>query len=533
MKIGIPKTTLQRWQARKDSMDVSPAAAEFFESPAGLSFLHQFLVAMHLVMVWKGTCGIRLVCLLIELSGLGPFVAASYGAQQGMSSEMQEALVQYGREQRALLAKDMPRKDITICEDETFLSEDICLVAMEPVSGFILHEDYASQRDTTTWNEALEKAKGGLNVTVIQSTADEGQAIGRHAKDQEASHSPDLFHVQNEGNRAMVLPLLRKETLAAEARRKAREETVREEEAQRSYWAEPRGRGRPPAFDKRIGEARAVEEEAASSLEQAREHRVRSRTAIRGIEEAYHPYDLDSGAPRPAEVVAGDLERRFEELFHIAHEAELPERSLARLEKAKRVLPKMVATISFFHGEVTQRVEALGLPLDQERLLVNNLIPSAYLQRVATKTADTDKKARLRRTQDAMLSELLFTGGPASAWSADDQTRLENIAFECADIFQRSSSCLEGRNGRLSQWEHALRHLYPKKLEGLTVIHNFLNKRPDGTTAAERFFGRPPQDLFLFLMARLPIPARPAERREHQKNPGLFQRLVSAIWPER
>ncbi len=48
----------------------------------------------------------------------------------------------------------MPVKTITLCKDETFHPE-ICLVAIEPVSNFILVERYAMDRKTKTWDEAV------------------------------------------------------------------------------------------------------------------------------------------------------------------------------------------------------------------------------------------------------------------------------------------------------------------------------------------------------------------------------------------
>jgi hypothetical protein len=48
-----------------------------------------------------------------------------------------------------------------------------------------------------------------------------------------------------------------------------------------------------------------------------------------------------------------------------------------------------------------------------------------------------------------------------------------------------------------------------RKLKALTAVHNYLKKRPDGTTAAERFFRYKPRDLFEYLVERLPMPKRP------------------------
>jgi hypothetical protein len=52
-----------------------------------------------------------------------------------------------------------------------------------------------------------------------------------------------------------------------------------------------------------------------------------------------------------------------------------------------------------------------------------------------------------------------------------------------------------------------------KRLGALTVLHNYWVKRGDGTTAAQRFFGQRPADLFDWLLERFPDPPRPAQRR--------------------
>src|SRR5205807_200495 len=78
----------------------------------------------------------------------------------------------------------------------------------------------------------------------------------------------------------------------------------------------------------------------------------------------------------------------------------------------------------------------------------------------------------------------------------ESQAALEREAARCAELFQRSSSCVEGRNGQLSLRHHYLHQLRPRKLKVLTTLHNYLIRRPDGTTAAERFFGAKPGDLF-------------------------------------
>jgi hypothetical protein len=50
-------------------------------------------VAFHMVCVEVGACGIRLVCLFLNLTGLNRFVAASYGAQQQITVHIEQAIV--------------------------------------------------------------------------------------------------------------------------------------------------------------------------------------------------------------------------------------------------------------------------------------------------------------------------------------------------------------------------------------------------------------------------------------------------------
>jgi hypothetical protein len=153
---GVPRSTLQHWLARKATIDADPVLVAFFESPVGLAFLHRLVVAAHLIFANVGPCGIRLVCQFLELSALDRFVAVSYGAQQQVSQAMQAEISVFGAQEQLRLAQTMSPKKITVCEDETFHPE-ICLVAIEPVSDFILVEKYARHRDAETWNQSLDK----------------------------------------------------------------------------------------------------------------------------------------------------------------------------------------------------------------------------------------------------------------------------------------------------------------------------------------------------------------------------------------
>jgi hypothetical protein len=150
LQVGIPRSTLQHWLKRKQTLDADPALVAFFESPTGLAFLHRLVGACHLTFIQQGACGLRLVCELLRRAGLNHFVASSLGSQQAIARQLEQAILDSGASQRRLLAARMMPKPITVCEDETFHPQ-VCLMRIEPVSDFILLEVSCQGCDAASW----------------------------------------------------------------------------------------------------------------------------------------------------------------------------------------------------------------------------------------------------------------------------------------------------------------------------------------------------------------------------------------------
>jgi len=221
--LEVPRSTLQAWKAYQESLDEHPTVVIFFQSSPGLAFLHRLVLGIHLVCTEGGACGMRLVCLLLKLTGLDRFVAASYGIQQQVNRQVEEAIVRYRQEESARLAQDMPTKAITLAKDETFTG-GLCLVAAEPKSNYIVLEQAAHARDQDTWQALMEKALSGLHCQVIQSTSDEAPGLLAYVEHHlGAHHSPDLFHVPHELVKAVSGPMATKQRAAAKAACEAQE----------------------------------------------------------------------------------------------------------------------------------------------------------------------------------------------------------------------------------------------------------------------------------------------------------------------
>lgn len=65
---AVSRTTLSHWKKRKENIDHDVEVVDFFESAAGVAFLHQIMVAFTFVLTQVGGGGIRSVCLFLKLS---------------------------------------------------------------------------------------------------------------------------------------------------------------------------------------------------------------------------------------------------------------------------------------------------------------------------------------------------------------------------------------------------------------------------------------------------------------------------------
>ena len=190
------------------------------------------------------------------------------------------------------IAKEMPHREITLCEDETFHPQ-ICLVAIEPVSNYLILEEYAAKRDAPTWNVAISEALKPFSITVIQCVSDLATALISHAEIHlGVHHSPDLFHVQHDTSKATSVSLIR-QTEKAEKTLKAADDSYLQVAKQLQDFNE-----NWPNLIKKLAQAQEK------------------------------------------------LNSHFDTLEQVASEAGLKSSSIARLAKAKRVLPSMSGRIN-------------------------------------------------------------------------------------------------------------------------------------------------------------------------------------------
>jgi uncharacterized protein DUF6399 len=516
-ELKVPRTTLQAWRRWHDTLDMCPHVADFFQSGPGLAFLHRLVIAFHLVCVEVGACGMRLVCLFLHLTGLNRFVAASYGAQQQVNLQVEQAMVPYDHDETARLASGMPHKDLTVTQDETFTG-GLCLITMDPESHFIILEHLAQARDQTTWDDLMAPALAPLKCRVIQSTSDEAPGLLAYVEHSlEAHHSPDLLHVQHELGKAVSGPMATKERAALKAVTEATAQLERLQSDPQSAGdeSEKHHSGRPPKEPVRLEHAEQGLAAARREHERLAEHRAQVKASIRGSGHDYHFVDLERGVRRKGHLIADDIQGHSEQMRTVAQQEARSQSCLERIDKAERVVLKMQATMEFVSRYVGQQVAQLDLPPPASFAMPAKLIPSYSLDRVAGTRTVSDGDPR-RELAERLRAPLVEPGGVLSALSPEAQHHLHDEAKRLAAVFQRSSSNVEGRNGYLSLRSHQLRGLdLPRKRACFPAIHNFLLPRPDGTTAAERFFGQKPRSMFAAILDSVelaPAPLNPPRK---------------------
>ena len=471
---------------------------------------------MHLVLGQANDGGIRNISWLLKLCQLDRFIAVSYGAQQKFAVAIEKLIEEFGKAEQSRLAEKMPNREITLCEDETFHPQ-ICLVAIEPVSNYLILEQYAAKRDAPTWNAAVDEALKPFSVTVIQCASDQAAALISHAeKHLGVHHSPDLFHVQYETSRATSAPLHR-QTEKAEKAFKHAEASYQQNAKKTADFNEnwPCSLQQLELEKELTCNAPLLEEarnHASQEFELTQSKQRRARDARLGIGQDYHPFDLKTGAIVEASHAQEKLNAHFDTLNQVASEAGLKPSSFERLAKAKRVVPSMLETLLFFWRTIASRAAALAFSAEIVAVWKNQLVAAYYLASVAGRCRDSKERKRLRELSKSILAQAKARDGPLSALSETEVSYLEEQARSASEIFQRSSSCVEGRNGQLSLRHHGLRELSPRKLRVLGVLHNFVIQRSDGTTAANRFFGQPHRDLFGWLIEKMPLPSRPRHK---------------------
>jgi hypothetical protein len=370
-----------------------------------------------------------------------------------------------------------------------------CLVAIEGMSNFILLEKFTTDRKADTWAREVAESIADLEVQIEQVVSDECGALTSYTTSIGAQHSPDLFHGQHELTKATSAPLASQE--------RSFEKKVLEEDAKVKKAVHKYGE-----HSEQAKAARGHHNLASFGLEVRKGRREKVRKAKKALGMAYHPVELESGVVQTADNIKVKIDRELKTIEEVARDANLSQNSLDRISKATRTFDRMITYMKFFFAMFAACVEGLMLNEEQRAFFVDVVFPLAYLKQVIRKQGkDLQKKLTLLI---AKLEEKARDG----PWADELKEYWMVKAKEMAQKFQRSSSCVEGRNGMLSLLYHRRHRLNTVRLRALTEVYNYHVRREDGSTAAERFFGQSHGNVFEYLVENIRIPGKPRRSRK-------------------
>lgn len=483
--------------------------ADLWEQESGQQWLRRLVFAAIYELGIKGGVGAERLSAFFHRVCIDGHVASSATALRGLRDQMEAIILAYGDEQARHYQQPAAGVEICAGADETFFDQ-VILVMMDLVSGYIVVEEFAEDRTYATWHERVQQALTPLGITLRYVVSDRAKALVKLALEGFSCPSiPDVFHALRDLTKVMSIGLHLK---------LARVEQKRVQAEQKLHTLQANGKETPieqRLIDHLSAQAAALRADQASA-----------QALLRQASQVLHPFTLADSRRQSVARVETVLEQTLTALSQIRARHSTRD-NMQAVTKFRRQIPALASLVDLWWQGVEQSLFAQGLDVDTQYWLVARLLPAYYWQQQVAKTKTPALKAAYQqafeRAADALRQH------PLSEMMADEEVqRWQGWASEWAAKFQRASSAVEGRNGYLSQLNHCARGTPAKRLKVMTVIHNFDLKRADGTTAAERLFGRPAPDLFDWMMARMgPLPL-PRKARSPAKPKPLILKSVPA-----
>ncbi len=355
-------------------------------------------------------------------------------------------------------------------------------------SGYIFVEEITENCQYETWQQRVAIALKPLGLKVKYLVSDRAKAIVKLALKDLGTHSiADLFHVLYDLNRSIAWEL--------------------------NYL------GRQLQKQLKISQDSRAEPELIAQIEtnqrQLQQSRLTYEHCCHGLSTCLHPFDINQNTPQTTLIVSMKLIELLHTLQTVqqTHHLKDPRNGIRKL---KNQIESLSAVVDLWWSWVDQCLAAYGCEMN----LVNACQGLFTASSLLATTGSTHQKSQSSTGLSSSFGENTRVAQDSSRYNKFESrsARAQHWGIWMVSKFQRSSSAREGRNGYLSQVHHNRRGLSPKRLKVSTVIHNFALKRTDGTTAAERLFGRQFPDLFEYLVEHIGELPQPRKSRKSSQS---------------
>ena len=495
---GIAKSSVYRYQQAMRRRN-QYAESEFWETAAGGQWLRLLVLGTIYTFGIKCGIGVETMSEFFYLLQLPTQVGVSPSALHKLEVEVRERILQYQQQQQSTLGQSQKVIEICAAADETVFERDV-LVLMDLSSGYILLEEEVENRQYQTWLDKAQTALTQVGVQVRSLVSDRAPALIKLALEGFKCPSiADLFHPLWDLSKSVGAALNRQFNQATQKLAQAQKRL-----AQLTALAKD-----PTAQQQLVEQLQAHLEFVQSG--QRNYHRLRQQLTL-----TVHPFALTDGSFKTTPEVQTQLEQLLHKLETLQNRYPLLKADSV-LKKFQQQIPALAVGVNSWWQWVQHSLSLENLDAPLTNWLLGQMLPKVYWQHQLGKTKSRTLRHIYRQAHRRVHQTLLHH--PFTATLTHEQFRhWQDWAKHMVSQFHRASSAVEGRNGYLSQRHHAQRGFWQNHLQVLTVIHNFDLKRSDGTTAAQRLFGRQFPNLFAWVMQQMGELPRPRISKKSAKS---------------
>lgn len=481
---GISKSSAHRYRQGVKLRNQYPESF-FWETEAGYDWLIILVCATLYIFGIRCCTGTETISLFFKTIRLDRHIGVSPSSLNRMISDIEKYILKY---------KETYEKDNNVTghgvvgADETFFDKMI-LVMIELTSGYIVLEEPSEDRTYETWKEKSLQALKNLGIKPLYMVSDNAKALVKLGlKGIGCNRIPDLFHAMNEIAKVMGVRFANK---AASTHRKLSEAIIALEFLIESDKCSP----------EKIQEKQIQIELLQDEHKDIIKGQTNYYKELHNFTKNVHPFSIDSNLPRTSEDVQKTLLSVIQSHRNLAEEYGIKDNKNG-LGKVEKQIPDIAALIDIWWVWTKESIMQFDLDEEKADWMLYYFLPTIYwqtqLKRTSSEALREDYKIVVERVLDS------FTNHPLTSNIPDDEMeQYQSWAHWIVTKFQRTSSAVEGRNGVLSRMNHNQRSIPTTRLKVSTVIHNFGIKRRDGTTSAERLFGKKFPDLFEWIVEQM------------------------------
>ncbi len=496
--INLSKSSRNRLNRKIKGRQNHPESP-LWETPEGYDWLRLLVFATIYVFGIKHGVGSEALSEFFHLVRLKSQIGISPTALRRLEDQMRSQILAYDKQQHQMLQSTPTKLEIVAGADETFFPgfDGIILVLMDLVSGYIIMEKKTSDRKYQTWFDEVQTALMNIGqLGAIKSlVSDRAKALIELAvKGIGCQSIPDLFHAMRYLSRSIGVRLGGKL-----ARMKKKLVKTQREIIQRHLNQKP--------ISEKLNQRQLILQQEYQFIQTGLDT---YREYIHQISTLVHPFVINENKIQSGTNIALKMRELLPKIMALGETYQLNSTEKA-LSQFNSQINEIAIGIDLWWQNITKSLFLEKVDSLTQNWVLTCLLPEIYWSNLVSKTKNRDLNQIYHKAWTQAHQKLL-SDQFSRKLTKKEINQWRDWSILMVSKFQRASSAIEGRNGYLSRLHNSGRGLSEKDLQVLTIIHNYDLHRADGSTAAQRFFGRTFPTLFSSIfeqMGELPAPRKP------------------------